>query len=247
MLTDDPKPTSLLPCPGSGEDIDSVLDAAPGVGTSDEPPRPLLRGWFHLVAFAVSLPAGVLVVASATSTRARVAAVVYAMAVSALFGVSSTYHLRVWTAEGRRRMRRVDHGAIYVMIAGCYTPLCALALRGPMGRGLLVAAWVGAAIGLGFAITGLAEKPVFGLACYIGLGWILIGALPDLSRQLSPANFVLLMTGGLAYTVGGVVLGTNRPNPYPRVFGYHEVWHILVIVACACHYVTIRSVVQAAG
>ncbi|HWC12211.1 MAG TPA: hemolysin III family protein [Acidimicrobiales bacterium] len=247
MLTDDPQPTSPLALPGSGDDIGSVLDAAPGVQPLDEPPRPLLRGWFHLVAFAVSLPAGVVVVASATSTRARLAAVVYAIAVSALFGVSSTYHLRVWTAEGRRRMRRVDHGAIYVMIAGCYTPVCLLAVRGSTGQGLLVAAWVGAAIGLGFAITGMAEKPVFGLACYIGLGWILVVALPDLTRQLGPANFALLMTGGLAYTVGGVVLGTNRPNPYPRIFGYHEVWHVLVVVASACHYLAIRSVVQAAG
>lgn len=247
MLIDEPQPASLLPRPGSGDDIGSVLDAAPGVQPLDEPPRPLLRGWFHLVAFVVSLPAGVLVVASATSTRARVAAVIYAVAVSALFGVSSTYHLRVWTAEGRRRMRRVDHGVIYVMIAGCYTPLCVLALRGPTGQGLLVAAWVGAAIGLGFAITGLAEKPVFGLACYISLGWLFVVALPDLTRELSPTNVVLLATGGLAYTVGSVVLGTNRPNPYPRVFGYHEVWHVLVIVACACHYVAIRSVVQAAG
>ena len=123
MLTDDPQPTSLLPRPGSDDDIGSVVGTAPGVRPLDEPPRPLLRGWFHLVAFAASLPAGVLVVASATSTRARVAAAVYAIAVSALFGVSSTYHLRVWTAEGRRRMRSVDHGAIYVMIDGCYTPL----------------------------------------------------------------------------------------------------------------------------
>ena len=247
MLTDDPQPSSPLPSPGSGGDIGSVLDAARGVRPSDEPTRPLLRGWFHLVAFAVSLPAGALVVDSAGSTRARVAALVYAITVSVLFGVSSSYHLRVWTAEGRRRMRRVDHGAIYVMIAGCYTPICVLALHGPARQGLLVAVWVGAAIGIGFAITGLAEKPVFGLACYIGLGWIVVVALPELTRQLRPANFVLLIIGGLAYTVGAVVLGTNRPNPYPRIFGYHEVWHLLVVVACACHYVAIRSVVQAAG
>lgn len=212
-----------------------------------ELPPPLLRGWFHLVAFAVSLPAGALVVASAGSTRARVAAVVYAVAVCALFGVSSTYHLRVWTADGRRRMRRVDHGTIFVMIAACYTPLCLLTLSGPTSAGLLTAAWVGAAIGLGFAITGLAEKPVFGLACYIGLGWIFVAALPQLTRELSPAQVVLLVTGGLFYTAGSVVLGMNWPNPYPKIFGYHEVWHLLVIVACVCHYVTIYAVVDTAA
>ena len=240
MLIDDSEPTSLL------RDRVGRVTTAPGVRPHDERP-PLLRGWFHLAAFFASLPAGFLVVASAASTRARLAALVYAIALSALFAVSSVYHLRVWTAAGRRRMRRVDHGTIYVMIAGCYTPLCLLALDGPMGRGLLVAAWAGAAIGLGFAITGLAEKPVFGLATYIGLGSIIIVALPDLSRQLSPDHLVLLMVGGVAYTVGALVLGLNWPNPFPRVFGYHEIWHVLVIVACASHYVTISSVVEAAA
>lgn len=185
-------------------------------------------------------------VASAETARARLAALVYAVALSSLFAVSSTYHLREWTAEGRRRMRRMDHGTIFVMIAGCYTPLCLLALRGPLSGGLLVAAWAGAAVGLGFALTGLAEKRIFGLACYIGLGWILVIALPGLTVELSPDHFVLLLLGGVAYTVGGVVLGTNWPNPFPRTFGYHEVWHLLVVVACACHYATIYSVVRSA-
>jgi len=144
-------------------------------------------------------------------------------------------------------MRRLDHGTIYVMIAGCYTPICLLAVRGATSSGLLLAAWVGAAIGLGFAVTGLAEKPYFGLACYIGLGWLVVVALPQLIQRLSPVELVLLVVGGLAYTVGSVVLGLNWPNPFPRVFGYHEVWHVLVIVACACHYVIIYSVVRAAG
>lgn len=211
----------------------------------EDPPRPFLRGWFHLGAFLVSLPAGILVVAGATSTRARVAAVVYAVAVTTLFAVSSTYHLRVWTPAGRRRMRRLDHGTIYVMIAGCYTPLCLLALRGPISGGLLVAVWAGAAIGVGFAITGLAERRYFGLACYVTMGWLLVIALPGLTHQLTPAHVALLMAGGLAYTVGAAVLGLNRPNPFPLTFGYHEIWHVLVIVACACHYVTIYSVVHA--
>ena len=143
-------------------------------------------------------------------------------------------------------MRRIDHGTIFVMIAGCYTPLCLLALSGPASGGLLIGAWVGAAIGLGLAITGLAEKPVFGLACYMSMGWVAVIAAPELTRQLSVAGFVLLLAGGLTYTIGAVVLGTNWPNPYPSVFGYHEVWHVLVIVACVCHYLMIYSVVHGA-
>jgi len=223
-----------------------VLHAVPGAAVFGDPPPPLLRGWFHLVALVVSIPAGILIVASAESTRARLAALVYAVAVFTLFAVSSTYHRRVWTPDGRRRMRRADHGTIFVMIAGCYTPLCLLALSGATSAGLLIAAWVGAAIGLGFAVTGLAEKPYFGLACYISMGWIFVIALPQLVHQLSPAGVVLLFVGGVAYTGGAVVLGLNRPNPYPRIFGYHEIWHLLVIVACACHYITIYTVVSSA-
>jgi hemolysin III len=224
----------------------TLLEGAPAVARS-EPPPPLLRGWFHVVAFVLSVPAGIIVVASASSLRARVAALIYAVALSTLFAVSSTYHRRVWTADGRRRMRRADHGTIFVMIAGCYTPLCLLTLRPPTSGALLIGAWVGAAIGLGLAITGLAEKPVFGLACYISMGWVAVVAVPELTRQLSVAGFVLLVAGGLAYTVGAIVLGTNWPNPYPAVFGYHEIWHTLVIVACLCHYLVIYSVVGGAS
>ena len=196
------------------------------------------------MAFVISVPAGMLVVASASSTRARTAAIVYAIALSALFAVSATYHRRVWTAAGRRRMRRADHGTIFIMIAGCYTPLCLLALRGPTSGVLLVGAWMGAAIGLGLAISGWAEKRVLGLACYIGLGWILVFALPQLAQELSGAGLILLVAGGVTYTLGAVVLGLNWPDPFPRVFGYHEVWHVLVIVACVCHYLMIFSVVH---
>jgi len=239
---------SLLPRGGDRNAVAGsvVVEAPPDIRPGAAPAPPLLRGWFHLVAFFVSIPAGVLVVAGTTSTRARAAAVVYAVALSALFAVSATYHLRVWTADGRRRMRRLDHGTIYVMIAGCYTPICLLALSEPTSTALLVAAWVGAAIGLGLAITGLAEKPYFGLSCYIGLGWLLVIALPDLTQALNPAQLVLLVTGGLAYTAGSVVLGLNRPNPFPRFFGYHEIWHVLVIAACACHYFVIYSLIRAA-
>ncbi|MDQ4132337.1 MAG: hemolysin III family protein [Actinomycetota bacterium] len=244
-LIEHPQPASLLQRPPCGDGTSTGLIAVePELRPHDEPAPPLLRGWFHLVALCASVPAGILVVVGAPSTRARTGAVVYALAVSALFAVSATYHLGVWSAGGRRRMRRLDHGTIYVMIAGCYTPLCLLALGGRTGVGVLVAAWVGAAIGLGLALAGLAEKPVFGLACYIALGWILLPALPGLVHQLGSAHFGLLLAGGVLYTVGGLVLGTNWPNPFPRVFGYHEIWHLLVVAACVCHYVTIYSVIH---
>lgn len=206
---------------------------------------PLLRGWLHLVCFFLSLPAGLVVVASARSPRAQAAALVYATGLSALFGVSAAYHRRQWSATARARMKRVDHATIFVMIAASSTPLCLLALSGGIGGATLLMVWVGAGMGVVLAATGIAEKPVIGLASYIVLGWMMALTLPELGNRLSAAQLVLLVAGGLLYTVGGVFLGTRWPDPFPRVFGYHELWHLMVVAAAACHYVAILEVVNA--
>ena len=232
--------------------VTNVLEGSPtphpaGAPSRADPLPPVLRGWIHLVCFFLSLPAGGLVVATAGSGRARLSAVVYAVGMTAMFGVSATYHRVRWSPAARRRMRRTDHGTIFLMIAGSYTPLCLLALRGTMGTAVLTAVWAAAGLGFLFALTGIAEKAVVGLLCYIGLGWGAVLALPELSRQLGSGEIGLLFAGGVLYTLGGVVLGTHRPDPSPRWFGYHEVWHAMVVVACACHYLTILSVVRAGG
>jgi len=234
---------------------DVVRTAFPDVGRADEPSAvaavveavvPLLRGWLHLVCFFLSFPAGLLVVASAHSSRARVAAIVYAIGLSTLFGVSALYHRRRWSATARPRMKRVDHATIFVMIAGSYTPLCMLALDGGLGGRILLAVWVGAGTGVVFALTGIAEKAVIGLVIYIGMGWFMVLALPELSRRLSTANLALLLAGGLLYTVGCIFMGLRWPDPNPAFFGYHEVWHVMVVGAAICHYLAILSVVKAA-
>ena len=122
-----------------------------------------------------------------------------------------------------------------------------LALDGRSGRVVLTAVWVAAGLGFCMALSGIAEKAVFGLLCYIGLGWASLLALPELSRRLSGAQITLLLIGGVIYTAGGIVLGTRRPNPSPMWFGYHEVWHGMVALACACHYLTLLSVVRGAS
>jgi len=211
-----------------------------------DPVAPHLRGWLHLVCFVLSVPAGLAVIAAGESTRSRVAGVVYAIGMTAMFGVSAAYHRRRWSPVARRRMRRTDHGTIFVMIAGSSTPLCLLALPGTMGRVVLTAVWTAAAVGFCLALSGIAEKAVVGLLCYFGMGWGMVLALPELSRQLSGGQIGLLLVGGVIYTAGGIVLGTHWPNPSPIWFGYHEVWHTMVALACACHYVTILTVVRAA-
>lgn len=216
----------------------------PSVGVSIV--KPLLRGWLHTVCFFLAVPAGALVVASAATGRARVGAAVYAVGLAAVFGVSAAYHRGRWSDAARRRMKRLDHGTIFVMIAGSYTPL-ALVLGGAEGTGLLVAAWVGAGAGFVLAMLGIAEKPFVGMPLYIGLAWVLAIAMPELSGRLTATEYRLLVTGGLLYTAGAVLFGNRWPNPIPNVFGYHEVWHVMVVAACVCHYGTIISVVRAAA
>jgi hemolysin III len=163
-----------------------------------------------------------------------------------LFGASGTYHRRRWSATWRARLKRVDHGAIFVMIAGTYTPVCLVALGGALGTLMLVSVWIGAITGVVLAAAGIAERRLVGALCYVALGWAAVGVIPALVHRLSVGQLVLIVAGGVIYTVGVVVLGSHRPNPFPRVFGYHEVWHVMVVAAAVCHFVAIQSFVGGA-
>jgi hemolysin III len=208
--------------------------------------KPLLRGWLHLVCFFLAIPAGVLVIALSASLRGRIGASVYAVGLVALFGVSGLYHRGNWSERGRQVMQRLDHGTIFVMIAGSYTPLCLLVLHGWVAAAMLIVAWTGAIAGfvLSFAGRGRGMRIARG-TLYIVLGWVSVIAGPQLLHNLSIAQLVLIAVGGVLFTVGSVFLLTRWPDPFPRVFGYHEVWHVLVVAAVICHFVAISSVVAA--
>ena len=205
----------------------------------------MLRGWLHLFCFFVSIPAGVLLITGAADGRAQVGAAVYAVGLAALFGVSGTYHRRRWSPRIRARLKRLDHGTIFVMIAGTYTPLCLVALGGVVCTVMLVSVWAGAAAGIALAAIGIAEKRFIGGACYLALGWAVVVIAPALVQHLTISELALIAAGGLLYTVGIVVLGLKRPNPFPRVFGFHEIWHVFVVAAAVCHFIAIYSVVAA--
>jgi hemolysin III len=205
--------------------------------------RPLLRGWFHQVAFAVAVPALVVLAATAHTTEGRAAAVIYGLGVCALYGVSSTYHRFRWSERAHARMQRADHGTIYVMIAATYTPMCLLVVRGTLGISLLIAVWIGAVTGITLTVVGRAKR--VSMALYLILGWLAAIAAPQLMSRLGGGQIALLVVGGVLYTVGFVVLATRRPDPFPRIFGYHEVWHTMVIVASVCHWWMIRSLLVA--
>jgi hemolysin III len=201
----------------------------------------------HEGAFWFSLVAGALLVAEASGTRRVISATVFAASVAACFGASALYHRVTWQPHLRLWMRRVDHAGVYLLIAGTYTPVGLLALSGGWRLGVLGVVWTGAAaaIVLKFVWVGAPRGLAVGIG--IALGWVAVVAVPKLVTAIDAAGFVLLVTGGLLYTAGAIVYARRRPDPFPTVFGYHELFHALTIVAVACQYVAIAFFVIRAG
>jgi hemolysin III len=201
----------------------------------------------HQAAFSASLVVGTLLIVGADGARRQTAAAVFAGSVAACFGASALYHRVTWTPRLRLWMRRVDHAGVYLLIAGTYTPVCLLVLDGAWRLVVLVMVCVGAgaAVVLKFAWV---DAPKW-LAAVLGiaLGWAGVALLPQLVARLNPAAVALLGVGGLAYTTGAIIYARRRPNPLPAVFGYHELFHALTIVAVACQYVAIAFFVIGAG
>lgn len=207
--------------------------------------KPLLRGVSHEVAAAFALAGGVALVRAAPGPVAAVAAGVYGLTLTSLFGISALYHRPRWGARARLVMRRLDHAAIFMLIAGTYTPFCLLLPGG--GRALLAFVWAGATAGMLVSVLWpLAPKWLMAVLC-VALGWAVVPVLPSLRVAIGGGGLGLLLAGGLAYTFGAIVYATRRPDPFPRVFGYHEVFHALVVVAAVCHYVAVAGVVGALG
>jgi len=204
--------------------------------TGELPPR--ARGWIHRVALLVAGPAGVVLLLIASTWGARLAVAVYTLTLITVFWVSSTYHRGSWSAEEFARWQRRDHAAIFLLIAGSYTPYCVLALDGAWRPAMLAAIWVGAAIGIAVQLYRV-DLHVLSAVMYLGLGWAAIIPFPQFARVLSPAALILTVIGGLLYSLGALALALHRPKLFPRTFGYHEVWHAATAAAAACHYVAV--------
>lgn len=201
--------------------------------------KPLLRGVLHQVAFFVSLAVAPLLILGADGGRARLAAAVFAGSVAACFGASALYHRVTWTPGVRLWMRRVDHAGVYLLIAGTYTPVSLLVLRGAWRPTILAIVWTGATAAIVLKFLWVGAPKWLAAAIGIGLGWVAVAALPQLISHIDPVGVTLLVAGGLAYTAGAVVYARRRPDPAPAVFGYHELFHALTIVAVVCQYVAI--------
>jgi hemolysin III len=211
------------------------------------PVKPKLRGVSHEYAFFVSLACGVALILAASNGRARVAAVIYAVAVSALLGTSALYHRVTWRPSARRWMKRLDHSMIFVLIAGTYTPVALLALHGSLARVILIVVWVGALGGVVFKLLWIDAPKWLFAAVYVALGLVTAAIFGELPATIGWLGVAGLALGGLLYIVGAVVYASGKPDPAPRVFGYHEVFHALVIIAAGLHYAVIAFAVLPRG
>ena len=205
--------------------------------------RPRLRGVFHQYAFVLAVAAGALLVSLAEGLRERLAILVYATALAAMFGVSAVYHRVTWRSlRVRAWMRRLDHAMILLLIAGTYTPFAVLAFDGAIATAILIGVWSGAAVGLVLNLFWVTAPRWVTVPVFVALGWIGVVGVPQL-LNLGLAPTVLVFAGGALYTVGAIAYALKRPNPRPAVFGYHEIFHLLVIAAAALHFVAIAAFV----
>jgi hemolysin III len=205
--------------------------------------KPLLRGVLHEAAAWYAFGAGSVLVALAGTPRKIAAAAIYSLSLVTLFAVSAIYHRVQWSERARAMMRRADHSSIFVLIAGTYTPISLLGLGGADGRRLLLLIWSGAAAGVLLSLFWVKAPKALVAALAVALGWTIVPYFSDVRRLLG-GHVWLILAGGIAYTAGAIVYAVRRPDPWPRTFGYHEVFHALTLVGAFLHFAVIVKIVR---
>jgi hemolysin III len=198
--------------------------------------KPRLRGVFHQWAFVLAVPLGVVLVLEAETARARVGATVFAASVVMMFGASALYHRPTWTPRWRAWLRRLDHAGIYCLIAGTYTPVGLLVLHGAWQTVVLAIVWTGCGVAILIRLFWIDAPKWIEVVLAISLGWVGVVAMPEIVWNAGLACMLLILGGGIAYSVGAVIYGLKRPDPFPTVFGYHEIFHLLIVIAVALQY-----------
>ncbi len=209
--------------------------------------KPRLRGELHRYAFFASLLPGAILIAAAPSRRAAVAAAVYATSLAALLGTSALYHCRNWGPRARFWMARLDLAMIFVLIAGTCTPIARLALAPPLSTVVLVSIWTLALAGSVLKLFWTRASKAASAAVYVAVGSVAALFLPQIHSAIGDTGTALLISGGLLYILGAVVYGLQRPDPLPELFGYHEIFHGLVVVAATLHFAVVAAYVIPAG
>ena len=209
--------------------------------------KPRLRGVSHQWAFFLSLGAGAALVLAASGPRAVIAMSIYAFSLSAMLGTSALYHRVTWTPEVRRWMRRLDHTMIFVFIAGTYTPFALLVMHGTLANVVLIVVWATAAAGMVLNLVWISAPYWFTAVVYLSTGWVAIVTLPQLWDEIGPVGVGMIALGGALYTAGAIVYARRKPDPRPQVFGYHEIFHVLVIAAAAVQYAAVAIYALPAG
>jgi hemolysin III len=209
--------------------------------------KPRLRGWVHAGSFPVVVIAGIVLVGLAPDSRSRIATAVFGASAALLFGVSALYHRGTWSPRTAAVLKRLDHSNIFLIIAGTYTPFAVLLLPEGAGRTLLWLIWASALAGIAFRVLWVGAPRWLYVPAYIAMGWVAVVYLPHFLRGGGPAVLTLVIAGGVLYTIGGIVYGFQRPNPSPRWFGFHEVFHVLTVVAFISHYVGVSLALHSGG
>jgi hemolysin III len=213
------------------------------MGLTSAGARPRLRGVSHQVAFYVALVCGAALVASTGDLRAMAATAIYVTMLAGMFGVSATLHRSDWGPRAFGWLRRADHAMIFACIAGTYTPLCMLGVGSPDGVRLLALAWSAAGLGILRAVLWPHAPRAISSLLYVAVGWVVIAYFPAVHTGLDPIAFALVLAGGAWFTVGAAVYLFRWPDPWPRVFGFHEVFHVLIILGCSCHFAAVVRLV----
>ncbi|MFJ8941544.1 hemolysin III family protein [Streptomyces sp. NPDC102365] len=224
---------------GAVEDAHTVAALVERAADLVEPIKPRLRGWLHAGMVPAALIAGIVLICRAPTPQAALACAVYSVTAWLLFATSAIYHRGSWGPLGDALLRRLDHANIFLIIAGTCTPLAVLLLRQDQRSVLLWIVWTGAVAGIAFRVLWVGAPRWLYTPCYLALGWAPVRYLPDFLHTGGVAVLTLIVAGGLLYSAGAVVYGLRRPDPSPRWFGFHEVFHALTVAAFAAHYVAI--------